>query len=331
MKAMLITRHGPPDVLTCVEVPTPAPRADEVLVRHQFIGVNFVDTQHRAGLYYPVRLPLIPGVEAAGVVEAVDAEVSEFRAGDRVAYAGTMVGVYAEYGAVPANRLVRVPDGLSLDLAAASLMQGTTAQLLTTQIYPLSCGETALIYAAASGVGALLVQLAKGIGATVIGVTSSAEKANIVRSLGADHVLLYDDPAFVEAIEHLTGGQGVHVVYDGVGGALIDRSLKALRTRGHLIEFGQAGGQPMPVDISRLSGITGSGNRGSLSITWASAGDYLSSTDALQHCAASVFHLVQREVLRIPIACVYPLEAAAQAHHDLESRTVSGKLLLAVG
>jgi NADPH2:quinone reductase len=330
MKAMLVSRHGPPDALTLTDLPIPQPGPGEVLVRNRVIGVNFVDTQHRAGLYWPVQLPLVPGVEAAGTVAAVGQDVTDFRVGDRVACAGYMGGIYAEYSLIPQGRLISVPEALPLEQVAACLMQGTTSHVLTHQVHPVKAGDTVLVYAAAGGVGMLLVQMAKRLGATVIGTTSSEEKAAAARSAGADHVVLYAEAGLEDAIVRLTGGQRVHVIYDGVGGTLVERSLPLLRARGHLVEYGQSGGRPMPLDISRLSGITGSNNRGSLSLTWASASDYLTTTQELRSVAQAVFDAVLAGDLRIHIAQTYPLEDAAQAHAALESRAVSGKLLLVV-
>jgi NADPH:quinone reductase len=281
-------------------------------------------------LYYPIQLPIIPGVEAAGVVAAVGSAVTDFRVGDRVAYAGYMGGNYAEYTAVPQDRLVPVPDALPLEQAAASLMQGQTAYVLTHQVYSLKGGEFAVIHAAAGGVGLWLVQMAKQLGAVVVGTTSSILKADAARAAGADHVFLYDDPAIDESVLKLTDGQGVHVVYDGVGGAMFEKSLGLLRTRGYLVEYGQSGGQPLPFDITRLSGITGSQNRGSLFVTWASASDYLTTPEASRTCAEVLFSSMIDGSLQTYITDVFPLEDAPKAHQLLESRTISGKLLLKI-
>lgn len=330
MKAYVMTAPGGPEALTLSERPLPSLRPDEVLVRNAFIGVNFVDVQHRAGLYYPMQYPFIPGVEAAGIVAAVGAEVSDFRIGDRVASAGHMGGIYADYTPIPHNRLVRVPDALTLEQAAAVLMQGLTAYVLMHEVYPLKAGESALVHAAAGGVGSLLIQMARRIGATVIGTTSSAQKLDFIRQMGADHALLSTDSMFEQRVLDLTGGDGVHVVYDGVGGTMVDPSLNVLRTRGVLVEYGQSGGAPQPIDLTRLSGITGTKNRGSLWVTWTSASDYLTSTDRLRACAQAVFDMVIEGYVQPSIAGVYPLAEAAQAHRLLESRATMGKLLLRV-
>lgn len=330
MKAVMIWQHGSPEVLTVCEVAVPVPQPDQVLVQNHFIGVNFVDTQHRAGGFYPVRLPLIPGIEAAGIVAAVGTEVSDFQVGDRVAYAGYMGGNSAEYTCVPHHRLVAVPMEISLQQAAACLMQGMTAYVLTHDVYRLQANETCLIHAAAGGVGLCLVQMAKRVGACVIGTVSSSAKAHLILERGATHSIVYTQQDFEQIALDLTDGEGVHVVYDGVGGAMCEKSLRVLRSRGHLVEFGQSGGKPPLFDLTQLSGITGSKNRGSLSVTWASASDYLANPTSLRQSAGFVFEQVAAGHLQIHVEQVYSLEQSALAHEALESRRTSGKLLLKV-
>jgi NADPH2:quinone reductase len=329
MQAVVVAQPGGPEVLMPTTLPLPEPGPAEVLVHNRFVGVNFVDTQHRAGLYYPVVYPLIPGIEAAGVVAAVGATVTDFAVGDRVAYAGYMGGDYAEYTLVPPARLVAVPAAVPLEQAAAGLLQGITALVLARQVYTVQPGDHVLIHAAAGGVGNLLVQIAKQAGAVVIGTTSTAEKAGGVRQAGADHVIVTTPTDFASAIQDLAP-QGVHVVYDGVGGPLFEQNLNVLRARGTLVMFGLAGGHPPPLDISRLSGLTGAPNRGSLFLTWAAASDYIATTAELRSAAAAVFDALVDGRLRLRIAGTYPLAQAAMAHHRLESRTVEGKLLLEV-
>lgn len=330
MKAIIVSQHGSPDVLQLRDVPVPRPLPNEVLIHNHFVGVNFVDTQHRAGSCYPVALPLIPGTEASGIVAAVGSNVLDFRIADRVAYAGYMGGNYAEYTCVPQDRLVSIPDAMPLEHAAASLLQGLTAYILVHQVYPLQSGDVALIHASAGGVGLFLVQMARQLGAVVIGTTSSAQKALLVRQTGAEHVIVYTQADFADAVMQITHEQGVSVVFDGVGGSMFEKNLRVLRTRGHLVSFGLANGKPTPLDISRLSGITGTKNRGSLSVTWASVNDYLTTTEHLRACADAVFSLVLCGQLRLQITGVFPLEQAVQAHRLLESRATSGKLLLKV-
>jgi len=330
MKAIIVYEHGSPDALQLRDVPMPEPLPNEVLIHNHFVGVNFVDTQHRAGSYYPVALPLIPGTEASGVVAAVGSDVTDFCVAERVAYAGYMGERYAEYTCVPQDRLVPVPNAMPLEHAAASLLQGLTAYVLAHQVYPLQSGDVALIHAAAGGVGLLLVQMAKQLGAVVIGTTSSAQKALLVSQAGADHVIVPTQADFEDTTMQLTNQQGVSVVYDGVGGSMFEKNVSVLRTRGYLVAFGLANGRPMPLDISRLSGITGIKNRGSLFVTWASTNDYMTTAEHLRACADAVFGAVVRGHLRLHIRGMFPLEQAAQTHLLLESRATSGKLLLKV-
>ena len=330
MKAIVVYQYGSPETLEFCNIPVPEPHPHEVLVQNHFIGVNFVDTQHRAGQYYVVPLPLIPGTEAAGMVATIGSEVTDFQVGDRVAYAGYMGGNYAEYTCVPQGRLVSVPDTISLEQAAACLLQGLTAYVFTHRVFALKAGDTALIHAAAGGVGLLLVQMAKQLGATVIGTTSSEQKALIARQAGVDHIIIYTQADFVDATMQFTNQQGVSVVYDGVGGTAFEKNLDVLQSCGYLVLFGQANGQPAPLDISRLSGITGSKNRGSLFVTWASSNDYLTTTEQLRTCAQAVFSAIQHDQLHLHITSVFPLEQARQAHILLESRATTGKLLLQV-
>lgn len=328
MKAIFIYQHGGPEVLQLEDIPTPAPHAKEVLVKNQAIGVNFVDTQHRAGLNYPVKLPLIPGTEAAGWVEAVGSEVSEFGVGDRVAYAGYMGGNYAEYTVVPAEKLIPVPPHLTFEAAAAALLQGMTAHCLAYSVYPIKAGDRVLIQAAAGGVGLLLVQLAKQRGATVIATVSTPEKAEVAQALGADHVIVHSQADFELETMRLTHGEGVHAVYDSVGRATFDKGLKVLRAQGYMVVFGLSSG-PVPLfDLNRLAGITGSGHKGSLFLTWATLSDYAAKREDLLWRAREVLDWVAAGSLNVPIARTLPLSEAAEAHRLIESRQVVGKVLL---
>src|SRR4051812_43047394 len=255
MRAIRVDAFGAPDVLQVVELPTPEPQEGEALVCHTAIGVNFVDTQHRAGAPYSMILPFIPGTEAAGIVAAVGPAVTGVQVGDRVAYAGIMPGVYAECAAVPADRLVPVPEGLDPRMAAAALLQGTTAHYLSHSAYPLQPGDTALVHAAAGGVGRLLVQHAKQRGATVIAVVSNQAKARIASADGAEHTIVASASGFAAEVRRLTNGRGVDVVYDSVGQATFEESLAALRARGLLVAYGQASGAVPPFDIMQLAGV----------------------------------------------------------------------------
>jgi len=328
MRAIRVDAFGAPDVLQVVELPTPEPQEGEALVRHTAIGVNFVDTQHRAGAPYSMILPFIPGTEAAGIVAAVGPAVTGVQVGDRVAYAGVMPGVYAECAAVPADRLVPVPEGLDMRMAAAALLQGTTAHYLSHSAYPLQPGDTALVHAAAGGVGRLLVQLAKQRGASVIAVASNQAKARIARADGAEHTIVASASGFAAEVRRLTNGRGVDVVYDSVGQATFEESLAALRARGLLVAYGQASGAVPPFDIVQLAGFNRPPGNGSLFITWSSNADYTATREELLWRARDVFDGMLNGTLRVEIAETFALSEAAAAHRLLESRTVIGKLIL---
>jgi NADPH:quinone reductase len=288
MLAVRIDAHGGPEVLRAVEVAAPDPGPGQVLVRHEVIGVNYVDTQHRAGAPYPVQLPLVPGIEAAGQVVGVGAGVEEFRQGDRVAYAGPMVGVYAEVAAVPAGVLVPIPNKLSSKAAAAVLLQGMTAHVMTHDVHHGSAGEWALVHAAAGGTGSLLVQFLLHQGVQVLASTSSQPKAEYLRELGVQHVINHRHADLVEAVHAIVAG-GVDVVFDSVGRATFEASLRAVRAKGLIVAFGQSSGPVPPMDIARLSGLTGEGLPGSVWLTWPTLTDYNSTRQALVGRAAAVF------------------------------------------
>jgi NADPH2:quinone reductase len=328
MKAIVIHQHGGPEVLQLEELPLPELQTGQVLVRNQAIGVNFVDTQHRAGLNYPIDLPLIPGIEAAGVVEAAGPEAAGVKPGDRVGYAGYMGGDYAEFTLVPEEQLVPIPAEVSFENAAACMMQAMTAHCLAVEVYPIRVGDTVLIHAASSGVGAYLVQIAKWKGATVIGTVSSAAKAEFARSLGVDHLILYTREDFEAETMRLTGGEGVHAVFDAVGRTTFDKGIRVLRAKGYMVVYGLTSGPVPPFDINRLSGITGSGNHGSLFLTWATLSDYNRRREDLLRRASEVFGWIAAGWLKVQIADRFPLAEAAAAHRLIESRQVVGKILL---
>ncbi len=283
-------------------------------------GVNFIDIYFREGRY-PAALPFIDGQEAAGTVTEVGAEVTLVKPGDPVAYTG-VVGAYAEYAAVPADRLVRVPDGITDQQAAAAMLQGMTAHYLVYSCYPLKKGETALIHAAAGGVGHLLVQMAKNIGARVIGTAGSDEKAKLARDAGADEVIVYTRQDFEVETKRLTGGKGVDVVYDGVGKSTFDQDFNVLRPRGYLVLFGGASGPVPPFDPIKLS------QKGSLFLTRPTLVHYIASRQELEQRAGDVFNMIAAGKLKLRIAHIYKLEEAQRAHRDLEARKTTGKLLL---
>ncbi|MCH7921981.1 MAG: quinone oxidoreductase [Nitrospinae bacterium] len=321
MRAIRVHEYGGPEVLQLEEVTLPEPGGGEALVTVEAAGVNFIDVYHRTGLY-PGALPFTPGMEAAGVVEAVGPGVYEVEVGDRVAYAMER-GSYAERAVVPAWKLVRLPEGLDAEAGAAAMLQGMTAHYLTRSTYPLAGGETALVHAAAGGVGLLLVQMAARIGATVIGTVSTEEKARLAREAGADAVILYTEGDFAEEALKLTDGRGVHVVYDSVGQATFDQSLACLRPRGLLALFGQSSGPVPPIDPSILA--TG----GSLFLTRPGLAHYAADRGELLERAGDVLHWVATGELRLRIDRTYPLSEAAEAHRALEGRQTAGKVLLA--
>jgi NADPH2:quinone reductase len=320
MQAIQVTKVGGPEVLTLADLPTPSPKPNEALVQIKATGVNFIDVYFREGRY-PAPLPFVDGQEAAGVVTEIGSEVTNVQPGDRVAYTSAL-GSYAEYAAVPANRLVKIPAELDFEQAAAAMLQGMTAHYLLHSTYPLKQGETALIHAAAGGVGLLLVQMAKKIGARVIGTAGTQEKAQLARDAGADECIVYSEADFETETQRLTDGKGVHVVYDGVGKATFDKDLNVLRPRGYLVLFGGSSGAVPPFDLIKLS------QKGSLFITRPTLAHYTATREELEWRANDVLQSIVRGDLKLRIHKVYPLAEAAQAHRDLEGRKTTGKLLL---
>jgi NADPH2:quinone reductase len=321
VKQILVYEPGGPEQMTLADVPTPAPPPGHVLVAIHVSGVNFIDVYFRTGLYKGDR-PIVIGSEAAGAIEAVGEGVSGLKAGDRVAY--TMVrGTYGEFAVVPAINIVKIPDGLSFETAAAVLLQGTTAHYLTRTTFPLNDTHTCLIHAAAGGAGGMVVQMAKAAGARVIGTVGTAEKAREILALGADHAVVYTEQDFESEVRQFTGGGGVHVVYDSVGRTTFDKSLKVLRSRGMLVLFGQSSGPVAPVDPLTL-------NAGSLFLTRPSLGHYIVAPDELRWRVGEVFDMATRGALKVRISGAYPLAQAGQAHRDLEARKTHGKLLLTI-
>ena len=321
MKAIQVAQVGGPEVLTLVDLPVPTPKPNEALVQIKASGVNFIDVYFREGRY-PAQLPFTDGQEASGVVTDVGSEVTNVQRGDRVAYTSAL-GSYAEYAAVPASRLVKIPDELDFEQAAAAMLQGMTAHYLLNSSYQLKNGETALIHAAAGGVGLLLVQMAKKIGARVIGTAGTPEKAQLARDAGADEVVIYTEADFETETRRLTNGEGVHVVYDGVGKDTFEKGLNVLRPRGYMVLFGGSSGAVPPFDLIKLS------QKGSLYVTRPTLNHYTAAREELEWRANDVLQMIVRGELKLRIHRVYPLEEAQQAHRDLEGRKTTGKLLLA--
>ena len=320
MKAIRVHDVGGPEAMKLEDVPQPEPAGGEARVRLETIGVNYLDTYHRTGLY-KVALPFTPGMEAAGVVDAVGPDVEDVRAGDRVAYASTL-GAYAEQAVVPAEKLVPLPDGLDSRDAAAAMLQGLTAQYLTRSTFPLKPGHTVLVHAAAGGVGLLLVQLAKRFGARVFGTVSTDEKARAATGAGADVVILYTQSDFAAEVKKLTEGRGVDVVYDSVGKSTYEKSISSLALRGMLVLFGNASGPVPPIDPLALSGA------GSIFLTRPTLFHHIATREELLSRSKELFTWLQSGELRLAIDRSLPLAGAAQAHALLEGRKTTGKLLL---
>jgi NADPH2:quinone reductase len=320
MKAIRIHESGGPEVLRYEDVPVPTLAAGQALVRLEATGVNFIDVYHRTALY-KVQFPYTLGIEGAGTIEAVAPGVTGVRPGERVVYTGPP-GSYAEYAAVPADRLVVIPDALETRVAAAVFLQGLTAHYLALSTYPLRPGDTCLVHAAAGGVGLLLCQIAKRRGARVIGTVSTEAKARLAREAGADQVILYTEQDFEAETKRLTGGAGLQVVYDSVGKTTFDKGLNLLARRGMMVLYGQSSGPVPPFDPQILN------QKGSLFVTRPTLFHYIATREELLARADELLRWVADGSLRVRMDHRYPLVDAAQAHRDLESRTTTGKLLL---
>ena len=319
MFAIQIHSTGGPDVLEAATLDTPTPKPGQVLVRHEAVGVNFIDTYLRSGLY-PLALPAVLGGEAAGVVEALGEGVTRFALGDRVAYSAG-AGGYAQYGAVPADRAVRLPDDISFEVAAASLLKGMTAEFLLRRCHAVTAGETILIQAAAGGVGTILVQWAKSLGATVIGTVGSQAKADLARSLGCDHVILYRHEDVAARVREITGGVGVPVAYDSVGKDTFEGTLASLARRGLFVTFGNASGPVPPLAPLRLMA-------GSLYLTRPTLADYVRTAAEIDDSAGQLFRLIADGVVKIEIGQRFALADAQAAHRALEGRETLGSTIL---
>lgn len=321
MKAVRVHEHGGPEVLRYEDVPDPKPGPGQVLVDIQAIGVNFIDIYYRTGLY-PSTLPTGLGEEAAGVVAAVGEGVTEVKVGDPVVYVLGRSGSYAERAVVPADRLIKLAEGLDMRSAAAVLLQGMTAHFLAHSTYPLKAGDKALIHAGAGGVGQLLIQMAKRLGAYVFTTVSTEAKAALATQAGADKVILYTKENFTQVVREATNGRGVQVVYDSVGKDTWEGSLNCLAPRGYLVLCGWASGVVPPVDPRLLQ------SKGSLYLTRPTLGDYTATREELRWRAGEVLNWVASGELRVHIHKTFPLAEAAAAHRELEGRLTAGKVLL---
>ncbi len=321
VKAIRIHETGGPEVLRWEDYDPGQPGPGEVLVRHEAVGMNFIDVYHRTGIY-PMPLPGSPGLEGAGVVEAIGEEVTELAVGDRVAYAAIPPGAYAQARVIPAHRLVKIPDGIPTREAAGMMLRGMTASYLLRTTYPVKAGETILIHAAAGGVGLIACQWAKHLGATVIGTAGSPEKAELARANGCDHPILYKEEDFVSRVKEITQGGGVDVVYDSVGQTTFMKSLDCLRPMGMMVAFGQSSGGVPPFDLGLLAA------KGSLFLTRPSLMTYTAKREDLLTHARNLFEVIEKGVVKIDIRQTYPLSEAARAHRDLEGRKTTGSTIM---
>ena len=324
-KAIRIHESGRPDVMKWEDFDPGKPEAGEALVRHEAVGLNFIDVYHRTGLYPLPELPASPGMEGAGVVEEIGEGVAEVAAGDRVAYAGLPPGAYAEVRRIPAHRLVKLPEGISFELGAAMMLKGMTARYLLRGCYHVKKGDAVLIHAASGGVGSIACQWAKHLGATVIGTVGSAEKAEIARSNGCDHPILYNDEDFAARTKEITGGSGVAAVYDSVGQATFMQSLDCLQPMGIMVSYGQSSGSVPSFDPGLLAA------KGSLFLTRPSLMVYTARREDLLDHARDLFEVVANGAVKIEIKQTYLLSEAAKAHSDLEARKTTGSTILIPG
>ncbi len=319
--AIRIHQTGGPEVLRWEEVAVGDPAPGEARVRHEAVGLNFIDTYHRSGLY-PLPLPSGLGLEGAGVVEAVAAGVTNVKVGDRVAYAGGPVGAYSEVRCMPADRLLKMPDSLDFHTGAAMMLQGLTSAYLLRRTYRVQPGDAVLIHAAAGGVGLIACQWAKALGATVIGTVSNEAKAALATAHGCEHIIYYTREDVARRVREITGGEGVAVVYDGVGKDTFTGSLDSLRTRGMMVSFGNASGPVAPFDPLLLS------QKGSIFITRPTLAHYTAKRDELEALGGELFAAVTSGLVRIEVNQRYALADAAQAHRDLEARKTTGSTIL---
>ncbi|MEM9206918.1 MAG: quinone oxidoreductase [Pseudomonadota bacterium] len=321
--AIRVHKTGGPDVLTWEEVETPIPGEGEILIRHTAIGLNFIDTYFRSGLYPAPSSPFSPGNEGAGVVEAVGTGVTEFSVGDRVAYVGP-IGSYAELRTLPAASAVPIPDDIDDQTAAAIMLKGLTAQYLLRQTYKVQAGDTILFHAASGGVGLIACQWAKSLGARVIGTVGSAEKAELAKAHGCDETILYREEDFVERVKELTDGKGANVAYDAVGKDTFPGSLHCLKPLGMWVSFGQSSGPLPDFNLGLLA------QNGSLFATRPSLFNYIAERDRLLEMAKELFDVVVSGTVKIRVDQTYPLRDAAQAHADLEGRKTTGSTVFTV-
>ncbi|MEE4357538.1 MAG: quinone oxidoreductase [Desulfococcaceae bacterium] len=323
-KAMRIYETGGPDVMKWEEYEPGSPGEGEVLLRHEAVGLNFIDVYHRSGLYPLVQFPAILGMEGAGIAEVIGSGVTDIAVGDRLAYAGIPAGAYAEKRLIPAHRLVKIPESVSSVQAASMMLQGMTARYLLHGCYPVKAGDRILIHAAAGGVGLIACQWAKYLGAMVIGTVGSPEKAELAKMHGCDYPILYNEEDFVGRVREISDGKGVDAVYDSVGQATFMKSLDCLRPMGMMVSFGQSSGSVPPFDLGILSA------KGSLFLTRPSLMTYTARREDLLAHAGDLFDVVRKGAVKIQLRQTYPLADAAQAHRELEMRKTSGSSVFVI-
>jgi len=322
--AIVVSRHGGPEVLEWAQKPAGKPGAGEVLVRHTAVGLNYIDVYHRVGLY-PMQLPFSPGVEAAGVVEQVGDGVTELKAGDRVAYTGNgPVGSYVESRVLPVTRLFKVPKGIDDATAAAIMLKGCTVEYLVRRTYPVKSGEWVLVQAAAGGVGLLLGQWLKAIGVTLIGTAGSEDKAELAKKNGCDHTILYRTEDVAKRVKEITNGRGVDVVFDSVGKSTFMGSIDSLRPRGMMVSYGNASGPVDPTPPLLLA------QKGSLFLTRPTIGHYYATREESAEGVKALFDMVTSGKVKPHIGATYPLREAGRAHVDLEARKTVGSSVLMI-
>lgn len=321
--AIRIHKTGGPEVLQWEAVEVGKPNPGEIRIRHTAVGLNYIDTYHRTGAY-PIQTPATPGLEAAGVIEEIGSGVTDLKIGDRVAYASPPMGAYAEARLMPADRVVKVPDGITDVQASSMMLKGMTAEYLLRRTFTVKAGDTILVHAAAGGVGLILCQWAKHIGATVIGTAGDETKAKLARAHGCDHTILYRNEDFVPRVAEITGGKKCAVVYDGVGKDTFNKSLDCLKPLGMMVAFGAASGPVAPFDLGILA------TKGSLFVTRPTLTTYIAQRGDLVKSANALFDVVLKGAVKLEVNQTYPLKDAAQAHRDLEGRKTTGSTVLMV-
>ena len=321
MKAVKIEKNGGPEVIKIEEITLSKPGNDEVLIEHVAIGLNYIDTYHRSGLY-PLKLPTGIGIEASGIIKEVGPNVSNFSVGDKVAYSAIPLGAYSTHRNFPTKNLVKVPDGIDLNLAATLMTKGLTTFYLLHKTYAVSSGETILFHAAAGGVGQIFCQWAKSLGCKVIGTVGSDEKINLAKKNGCDEVINYSKEDFAKKVMELTNGKGLPVIYDGVGKSTFEKSLECLKTRGMMVSFGNSSGALSPIDITKMLQPRG------LFFVRPSMGQYLSTNEELNEASKMLFEKIGSGKVKINIFKKYKLDDVVQAHIDLENRKITGPAVI---